>query len=370
MKCCQSVVLLSLILVSYSYSQNKVFPQPNIEFNPPGYVCYKSNSPIIVDGLLDEKIWQEVEWTNSFVDIEGNSKPLPRFNTRAKMLWDDDFFYIAAVLEEPNLWATLKQRDTIIFYDNDFEVFIDPDGDSHKYYELEINAYKTAWDLLLIKPYRDADNEQVVVNSWNITGLNLGVHFNGTLNNPTDKDESWTCEIAIPWAALRESYTNESRPKSGEQWRVNFSRVEWKTKMLNGKYEKEINPKTNRPYPEDNWVWAPTGLINIHYPEMWGYVQFSDNVPGKSHEDFEMRSAEIAKWALRKLYYNEKTFFMNNRKYTSDISKLDLPEIKIEGYTWPPEIESTTNSFEARIRNTKENEIISIMNDGRIIIQK
>ena len=73
----------------------------------------------------------------------------------AKMLWDDDYFYIGAYIEEPNVWATLTKRDSIIFQDNDFEIFIDPDGDSHNYYELEMNALNTVWDLFLVKPYRD-----------------------------------------------------------------------------------------------------------------------------------------------------------------------------------------------------------------------
>jgi hypothetical protein len=43
---------------------------------------------------------------------------------------------------------------SIIFHDNDFEVFIDPDGDNWQYYELEVNARGQVWDLLLIRPYR------------------------------------------------------------------------------------------------------------------------------------------------------------------------------------------------------------------------
>ena len=65
-------------------------------------------------------------WTTDFVDIQGGAKPTPRFRTRAKLLWDDDYLYIAAELEEPHVWATLTQHDSVIFQDPDFEVFIDP----------------------------------------------------------------------------------------------------------------------------------------------------------------------------------------------------------------------------------------------------
>ena len=84
-----------------------------------------------------------------FVDIEGDSRPATSFRTRMKMLWDDEFFYVAADMEEPDLWGTLTARDSVIFHDNDFEVFVDPDGDTHAYYELEVNALGTPWDLML-----------------------------------------------------------------------------------------------------------------------------------------------------------------------------------------------------------------------------
>ncbi|PKL82757.1 MAG: carbohydrate-binding family 9-like protein [Ignavibacteriae bacterium HGW-Ignavibacteriae-3] len=365
------VVTLTFLFFVNLYSQEKTFPQPRIEFNPPVYVCCKTDIPIVVDGKLDEKMWGDTEWTDYFVDIEGALKPLPRFKTRAKMLWDNKYFYIAAEMEEPDLWATLRQRDTIIFYDNDFEVFIDPDGDTHKYYEIEFNAYKTVWDLLLIKPYRDANKrEQIVFNSWDINGLQLGVHLNGTINNPGDRDTGWTFEMAIPWTALRESYSNTGAPKDGEQWRINFSRVEWKLKTSGDNYKKEINPSTGKPYPEDNWVWAPTGLINIHYPEMWGYVQFSNAVSGREKIEFEKKEFENAKWVMRKLYYSEKTFYMNNQAYTNDVSKLDMLDMIVDGYIWPPKIEATTNFFEAVLVSSDGKEIISIKNDGEVRVNK
>ena len=68
------------------------------------------------------------------------------------MAWDDRFFYVAAEMEEPHVWATLMRHDAVIFHDNDFEVFIDPDGDNHEYYEFEINALDTGWDLFLRHP--------------------------------------------------------------------------------------------------------------------------------------------------------------------------------------------------------------------------
>ncbi|MFQ5704491.1 MAG: peptidylprolyl isomerase [Gemmatimonadales bacterium] len=133
----------------------KDFPTPAIAWQPRHYVALRTDVPIAVDGRLVEASWQEVSWTDEFVDIEGSARPSPRFSTRAKMLWDDSFLYVAAQMEEPDVWATLTQRDAVIYHDNDFEIFIDPDGDTHSYYELEVNARGTEWDLFPVKPYRD-----------------------------------------------------------------------------------------------------------------------------------------------------------------------------------------------------------------------
>jgi len=67
-------------------------------------------------------------------------------------MWDDNIFISEQNWKSHTAGTTLTARDSIIYLDNDFEVFIDPDGDTHNYYELEINALNTVWDLLLVKP--------------------------------------------------------------------------------------------------------------------------------------------------------------------------------------------------------------------------
>lgn len=61
-------------------------------------------------------------WTDEFVDI--STTTLPKFQTKAKIRFDDKFLYIGAQLQEPQVWATLTEHDTVIFNDNDFEVLL------------------------------------------------------------------------------------------------------------------------------------------------------------------------------------------------------------------------------------------------------
>jgi len=313
-------LLLTLFLIGSCAGQKnetKTFSTPQIPFHPKTYVCYRTAVPLQIDGRLDESDWQKAAWTDNFVDIRGEQAPKPRFRTHVKMLWDAHYFYIAAQLNEPDVWATLKKRDSVIFHDNDFEVFIDPDGDTRQYYEFEINALNTVWDLLLVKPYRDGGD---AVNDWDIHGLKTAVRVEGTLNRPGDRDHGWTVELAFPWEALAECAHKPVPPRQGDQWRVNFSRVEWQVKDKNGAYEKVRNPKTGKPLPEDNWVWSPQGLINMHYPEMWGFVQFSTKVVGTDCEDFQPKKADSLKWVLRNVYYAEQTAFLNQGHFLKKVS--------------------------------------------------
>ncbi len=342
----------------------KIFPEPRVPFAPPHYICYRSPAPLQIDGRLDEPAWQRVPWTKDFVDIEGSLKPKPRFRTRAKMLWDGDYFYFGAELEEPDIWATLTRRDSIIFYDNDFEVFIDPLGDTHLYYELEMNAFGTEWDLLLVRPYRDGSP---AVHSWDIQGLKTKIHIDGTINQPGDKDKGWSVEIAMPWEVLKECVPGKKSPVAGDQWRINFSRVEYRMEVKDGRYKKVMDPMTGKPLPEDNWVWAPQGLINIHYPEMWGYLQFSGRNAGEGEEAFAVRPEEAAKWALRQVYYKEKTYYLNHGTYTDKLADLvGLGEIKVDGYKWPPQIRTTWNMWEAYLESEDGEDRIFINQTGRV----
>ena len=98
------------------------FPIPEIDWNPRGYICYRTTGALVVDGRLDEPAWAAAEWTRPFVDIRGElNAPAPRHLTRVKMLWDDSNLYLAAAIDEPDVHAALTQRDSVIFHDNDFE---------------------------------------------------------------------------------------------------------------------------------------------------------------------------------------------------------------------------------------------------------
>ncbi len=300
------------------------------DITPKTYACARASKPITIDGKLDDDAWAAAPWTDEFVDIEGPRQPPPRFRTRVKMLWDDRYLYVAAEMLEPHVCATLTKKNSVIFHDNDFEIFIDPDGDHHDYYELEVNALNTIWELSLPKPYRDGGKPK---HGTNIDGLKSAVHVNGTINDPLDEDKGWTVEVAIPWSGLAQyNKARPTPPRRGDTWRVNFSRVQWTYDVVDDKYVKR--PKEKQ--PEDNWVWSPQGVIDMHRPERWGVVMFAEHadagVPDELMTDLTVRDR------LMEVYHRQRAFKRAHGKWARSLDQLGMTgadvDLHFEGDQW------------------------------------
>lgn len=80
-------------------------PQPYAAIYPRQYIAYRATpssvdgppgaaaSPAVaIDGNLDKPFWNDVEWSEDFVDIATDTTP--KFRTKVKMRWDDDFLYV------------------------------------------------------------------------------------------------------------------------------------------------------------------------------------------------------------------------------------------------------------------------------------
>jgi ketosteroid isomerase-like protein len=285
----------------------------------------------VIDGKLDEPSWEVAPKSPAFVDIVTGEPAW--FDTRVAMLWDDEYLYFGFSAEETDVWATLTERDSKIYEENDLEVFI---AAKDAYYEFEINALNTGWDLFLPRPYKDGGRAD---NAWEIPGLITAVSVDGTLNDPSDRDTGWSVEIAVPWRALREFAHRPAPPRDGDQWRVNFSRVEWQHEVKAGKYQTVPNTR------EDNWVWSPQGIIDMHRPERWGYVQFSTSPPGTARftPDATLRGRE----ALLEIYHHQKAFHQKHQRWAQSLDQLDLDPTILTGLPTTPRLTTIADGFRA-----------------------
>ena len=246
------------------------------------YVCKRVAGPINIGAGEPDPAWSTLSWSDTFVDITGDDALHPRFDTRVRLGWDDSFLYVGAELEEPHVWGTITEKNAVMFEDNDFEIFIDPDRDGLNYYEFEINALGNIWELSLPKPYGKGGE---AILGCNIDGLVSTVRIDGTINNPGDVDRGWVIEVAIPWLGLAPYHRDGAcPPRPGDRWRINFSRVQWRHEVVEGRYVRipphgaslteSLNPE-EQTHPEDNWVWSPQGEVNMHIPQRWGEITFT-----------------------------------------------------------------------------------------------
>jgi hypothetical protein len=208
---------------------------------------------------------------------------------------------------------------------------------------------------MLTKPYRDGGH---AIDAWDVRDIKYALNLDGTLNDPSDIDKGWSIEVAIPWKVLEEAANHGGPPINKEQWRINFSRVQWDTEIINGEYVK-------KKAPEHNWVWSPQGLIAMHFPEMWGIVEFRKN-DVQINEVVESYAEE--KWILRQLYYGMKYYKDKNKIYPHNLEEL-YSFLKIKDLDVNPDLQLTNTMFEITL--ISEDKVKwHVNNNGKIWMDK
>jgi hypothetical protein len=138
--------------------------------------------------------------------------------------------------------------------------------------------------------------------------------------------------------------------------------VQWQTDIAEGQYKRKRDEQTGRLLPEDNWVWSPVGVINMHYPEKWGLVYFSENEPNINKVTFELPEEERLADYLWLLYYKQQKYRSENKMYASGLQELNFPENPEPGINFS--MHSTDVQFSASLETNTWH--ISINNEGKI----
>jgi len=253
------------------------------------YMCYRATAPLTIDGKLDEADWAAAAVSTPFVDIVSGEPGW--FDTRVRLLWDDECLYFGFSAVETDVWATLTERDSKIWEDNDLEVFI---AGKDAYYEFEINALNTIYEVFWVWkdmyfPGSPFDTEEwkpegkrlMIIDGigghvhprgtrygfldWDYPGLQHAVHVDGELNSRKRTDRGWSMELALPWKGLELLADGRSLPpREGDVWRIDCSRFQ------------QIGRDGEKLDPGDGWTWNRHGHYDSHIPETFSFVHFSE----------------------------------------------------------------------------------------------
>ncbi len=216
----------------------------------PTYPCCHIDEELTLDGILNESPWAEAPRVELVRTDSGKQPALP---THARMLWSDDYFYVGFWCADHDIAAEMTERDAPLYKENEVvEIFLTPLGDPSSYFELQINPNNAAYDTAVFNPEGVGSGCRLDI-SWTCAGLRHGVQLAGTLNDPSDRDTAWSCELGIPITTM---IAPGKSVQPGDRWRVNLYRV------------------NRTPEGVEYAAWSPTGAIDYHRPRRFGVVKF------------------------------------------------------------------------------------------------
>jgi hypothetical protein len=215
--------------------------------------CRWAGGRIMIDGKLNEKVWDDAMEIKNFVVYWQKRKA--KSATTARLLWDERYLYFSAEMEDRDLFAIVKEKNGQTWYDDVFELFFKPGGEGAKglhYYEFQVNALNTQLELFL--PSRGSGGYQRFAPETKL-GMESAVKLDGTLNDWKDEDKGWTVEGRIPWSAFE---AVGGKPEPGAKWRFALCRYDYSVAFE---------------YPELSST-APLTVPDFHRYEDYGQLVF------------------------------------------------------------------------------------------------
>ncbi len=208
------------------------------------FECRWADTPITLDGKADEAAWKHAQVIDTFYLPWLGAKARPaRTATKARLLWDREYLYFFADMEDADLYADVKEHDGQTWDNDVFELFFKPAADKPGYYEFQVNAAGTVMDMFL--PRRGAGGYARFKRDGEFH-LDAKVRLRGTLNRWQDKDQGWSVEGRIPW---RDFLRTGGRPAIDERWKFALCRYDYSVDF-EGPEMSTCAPLKSRPFPD------------------------------------------------------------------------------------------------------------------------
>jgi uncharacterized repeat protein (TIGR03806 family) len=182
-------------------------PAPLKQWPKDTFECRWADTPIVIDGKLDDAAWKHAEVIDSFFLpwLKDKARPVGTA-TKARLLWDREHLYFAAEMED----IDVAENDDQLF------LFLKPAIDKPGYYEFQ--ASPTGALLGMFWPQRVDDTRFRRDADFQV---NAKATIDGTLNKNSDRDKGWTIEGCIAWRNLLRA---GGRPGPGDEWRFALCR--------------------------------------------------------------------------------------------------------------------------------------------------
>ena len=189
----------------------------------------RTDTPPLVDGRLDDAVWQSAVKITSFVQYEPVDGAPPTEPTDMYVAYDDDHLYFGfyAYYADPSIMRSNRvDRDTA-FNDDLLTIYLDTFMDQQRSYDFDVNAHNVQGDGIIDLAGRRNRGAGIPFadRSWD-TLFDTGAQI---------VDDGFTAEMAIPFKSLRYPQLPDGVP---HRWGFQFVR--------------EI-----KDHDRENIVWAP-----------------------------------------------------------------------------------------------------------------
>jgi len=235
-------IIISLFLLCFFVTGCKFC---NFSSPPKPYEVHYTDTPIKVDGKLDEEIWEKAK-PLSF-------KPIPRSlcteNGIVRILWDDKYVYVGGVFHDSDIVQLSKKNWRNYYRTGDLmEVFLRPSGKRY-YWELYATPNNLKNSLFYLSGGRLGLYTRPRTR-YKLEGMLVASTCEGTLNNEKDYDKQWTTEMAIPIKDL-EKHGEKIIP--GKVWDFLIGRYNYSVHLDNKELTRSGKPRSNNFHDFKSW---------------------------------------------------------------------------------------------------------------------
>jgi len=247
--------VLAFVAAFFALTTDGLAQQPPTPENTPRLRAVRADGEIVLDGRLDEPVWQQAEVLRGFTQVEPDAGTPAALATEVRVAFDATHLYIAWWAAEPEGRRGLRVQDLrrkFGYFDNDLVgVALDPLGDTRNAYSFQITPLGSLRDL------------------HTLDGTFYNRQWQAVWRARTDvQDDHWTAEVAIPWTALR--YTAGTT-----RMRVNFHRIARRTNEMSA------------------WVPWPRAM-NAYRMDFSGWLEGLEPPPPKAAVSFRPYATGVA----------------------------------------------------------------------------
>ncbi|HBF38281.1 MAG TPA: hypothetical protein DDW50_13280, partial [Firmicutes bacterium] len=165
----------------------------------------------------------------------------PRQSTTARMLWNENYLYVAFLCQDDFINATMLNFNDRLYEEEVVEIFLDPDRDLQTYLEFEVNPHNA------VLHYEIHNN----LAGHLLQFARVANRIRSMVRCELEKKQ-WSVEIAIPADEFL------TAPQSGALWLFNLYRID-RPQDGNDEYS----------------AWSQTGILNFHIPACFGELVFT-----------------------------------------------------------------------------------------------